>query len=155
MYKLINCKKAIFGDGRESKGNYSFLINNNKIEELGESGSFETPSNAEIFDLQDYYILPGLIDAHMHFFGVPSHQLHLLATEKESYRVLRAAGEAKKMLECGITAASCKGSSITPTLRRAINEGHVPGPRLVASGEFICSTGGTILIVSNILQATK
>jgi len=143
MYKLINSKKAIFGNGQESKGNFSILINNNKIEDLGETGSFETPPDTEIIDLKNYFILPGLIDAHMHFFGVPSDQLYLLGTENESYRVLRAAGEAKKMLECGITAASCKGSSVTPSLRRAINEGHVPGPRLVAAGEFICSTGGT------------
>ena len=47
------------------------------------------------------------------------------------------------MLEAGITAAKCLGSSIGPDLRRAINEGHVPGPRLVAAGEFICSTHGT------------
>ncbi len=87
--------------------------------------------------------MPGLIDAHMHFFGVPSHQLHRLPTEVETYRVLRAAGEAKKMLEAGITAARCLGSSVGPSLRRAISEGHVPGPRLVAAGEFICSTHGT------------
>ena len=143
MYRLINSKKAIFGNGKESQENFSILIKNNKILELGETGSIETPPDTEVIDLKDYFVLPGLIDAHMHFFGVPSHQLHLLGTEEESYRVLRAAGEAKKMLECGITAASCKGSSVTPSLRRAINEGHVPGPRLVAAGEFICSTGGT------------
>jgi imidazolonepropionase-like amidohydrolase len=47
------------------------------------------------------------------------------------------------MLEAGITAARCLGSSIGPDLRRAIDEGHVPGPRLMAAGEFICSTDGT------------
>ena len=69
MHKLINCKKAIFGDGTESKGNYSFLIHNNKIEELGESGSFETPANAEIFNLEDYFILPGLPTCFKAVFG--------------------------------------------------------------------------------------
>ena len=43
MYKLINSKKAIFGDGKESKRDFSILINDNKIEELGETGSFEIP----------------------------------------------------------------------------------------------------------------
>ena len=66
MYKLINCKKAIFGNGKESKDTYSFLINNNKIEELGENGSFEIPKNVETINLDDHYILPGLIDAHTH-----------------------------------------------------------------------------------------
>ena len=84
MYKLIKCKKAIFGNGKESKQNFSILIKNNIIEELGENESFDIPPNVEVFDLREYFVLPGLIDAHMHFFGVPSHQLHLLGTEKES-----------------------------------------------------------------------
>jgi imidazolonepropionase-like amidohydrolase len=79
----------------------------------------------------------------MHFLGVPSDQEHLLLTESEAYRALRAAGEARHMLEAGVTAARCLGSSISPALRRGINEGHVPGPRLVAAGKFVCSTGGT------------
>ena len=71
MHKLINCKKAIFGDGKESKGNYSILIYNNKIEDHGENGSIEIPPDTQEYNLQEYYVLPGLIDAHMHFFGVP------------------------------------------------------------------------------------
>ncbi|MFN8457992.1 MAG: amidohydrolase family protein [Anaerolineae bacterium] len=94
-------------------------------------------------DLGEKTIMPGMVDAHMHFFGVPSDQLYQLPTEVEAYRALRAAGEARKMLEAGVTSARCMGSSIGPSLRRAINEGHVPGPRLVAAGEFICSTHGT------------
>ena len=78
MYKLVNCKKAIFGDVKESKTTYSILINDNIIEDLGETGSFEAPASAEVINLPEHYVLTGLIDAHMHFFGVPSHQHHLL-----------------------------------------------------------------------------
>jgi imidazolonepropionase-like amidohydrolase len=97
----------------------------------------------EVVDLTAYTVMPGLVDAHMHFFGVPSHKLYLIPTENESYRVLRAASEANAMLRAGITAARCLGSSVSPSLRRAINEGLVRGPRLVVSGEFICSSNGT------------
>mgnify|MGYP001203222253 FL=1 len=55
MYKLVNCKKAIFGDGKESKTTYSILINNNIIEDLGETGSFETPASAEVINLPEHY----------------------------------------------------------------------------------------------------
>ena len=47
------------------------------------------------------------------------------------------------MLEAGITSCRCLGSTIGPHIRHAIDEGHIPGPRVVAAGDFICSTGGT------------
>ena len=79
----------------------------------------------------------------MHFYGVPSTELYTAPFEQEAYRALRAAGEGRRMLEAGITAARCCGSSVGPALRRAIDDGHVPGPRLVAAGEFVCTTNGT------------
>src|SRR4051812_32879618 len=59
-------------------------------------------AGAAVIDLTGDTLLPGIIDAHMHFFGVPSHQLHRLPKETESYRALRGAGEARKMLLAGI-----------------------------------------------------
>jgi imidazolonepropionase-like amidohydrolase len=47
------------------------------------------------------------------------------------------------MLVAGITAARCLGSSIGPDLKRAINEGHVPGPRILAAGQYVIATDGT------------
>ncbi len=57
-------------------------------------------------------IMPGMIAAHMHFYGVQSTQTHTIPFEREPYRVLRAAGEARKMLEAGITAARCPGNQL-------------------------------------------
>lgn len=140
---LLKAAQLIDGTGATPKKNASVLIVDSVITEIGQQGEIQVPPGAEVIDLGEQTILPGMVDAHMHFFGVPSDKLHQLATEREAYRVLRAAGEARKMLEAGITAARCLGSSVGPDLRRAINEGHVPGPRLMAAGEFICSTHGT------------
>ncbi len=140
---LLKAAQLIDGTGAAPKKNASVLIVDSVITEIGQQGEIQVPPGAEVIDLGEQTILPGMVDAHMHFFGVPSDKLHQLATEREAYRVLRAAGEARKMLEAGITAARCLGSSVGPDLRRAINEGHVPGPRLMAAGEFICSTHGT------------
>lgn len=124
------------------------LVTDGLIAEIGPRGSIATPDHTEVIDLSDQTLLPGMIDAHMHFFGVPSHRLEQLPTEREPYRALRGAGEARKMLLAGITSSRDLGSSIGPDLRRAIDEGHIPGPRLLAAGEFITTTGGTWEYVS-------
>lgn len=141
--RVLKAKRLLDGTGAPAQEDVAVLVADNVIREIGHQEEVAVPPKAEVLDLGERTIMPGIVDAHMHFFGVPSHQLHQLPTEAETYRVLRAAGEAKKMLEAGITAARCLGSSIGPSLRRAIDEGHVPGPRVVAAGEFICSTDGT------------
>ena len=140
---VLAAKRMLDGTGTPAKEDVAVLVLDGRISEIGHREKLEAPPRAEVIDLGDKTIMPGMVDAHMHFFGVPSDRIVDLPTEREAYRALRAAGEAKKMLEAGITAAKCLGSSIGPDLRRAIDEGHVPGPRLVAAGEFICSTHGT------------
>src|SRR5690625_5030159 len=141
--KVIKAKKLYDGTGQEPREDVVVVISDNVIKEIGSQDGFNYPENATMYDLGDKTIMQGIIDSHMHFFAIPSHELHKMFTESDVYRVLRGAGEAKKMLEAGITSARCLGSNVTPAIRRAINEGHIPGPRLVASGEFIISTGGT------------
>lgn len=95
------------------------------------------------YDFSKYTVMSGLIDAHIHFFGVPSTKLDDLMTAPEAFRSLRAAREAKEMLYAGITAARCCGSSISPSLKRAIDLGLIEGPRLVVAGQFVCASNGT------------
>jgi imidazolonepropionase-like amidohydrolase len=153
--KLLKAKRLIDGTGRPAQEDVAILIEGDKIREIGHKDEVVAPPGSEVIDLGEWTVTPGLIDAHMHFFGVHSRQLYQLVTESEAYRSLRAAGEARKMLEAGITSTRCLGSSISPSLRRAINEGHVPGPRIVAAGEFVCSTDGTWDHISLPLEVVK
>jgi imidazolonepropionase-like amidohydrolase len=141
--KIVRAKRLIDGTGALPREDAAILILNDRIAEIGHRDKVSGPPEAEIIDLGERTIMPGMIDAHMHFFGLPSDHLEQLPTERVAYRALRAAGEARKMLHAGVTAARCLGSSVGPDLRRAIDEGHVPGPRIMAAGEFICSTSGT------------
>ncbi len=118
-------------------------IDGEKIVAVGQRGDAELARGASIVDLGAATLMPGMIDAHMHFFGVPSDISNTMRFETLSYRALRAAGEAKRMLDVGITSARCLGSAVGPDLRRVMKEGLISGPRLEVSGDFICSTAGT------------
>ncbi|WP_066190821.1 amidohydrolase family protein [Gracilibacillus timonensis] len=143
VHKVIKTKGLIDGTGAPKKENMAIVIQDHTIIEIGTLTSVHIPDHAEIIDLGDKTVLPGLVDAHMHFFAIPSHELYKMHTESTEYRAIRGAEEAGKMLQAGITAARCLGSNVTPTIRRAINEGLTPGPRMVAAGNFIISTSGT------------
>ena len=140
---LLKAKFLIDGTGRAAREDVALRIEGDKIAEVGHRDEVDSPSAARVIDLGDRTLMPGIVDAHMHFFGVASDHAHTLHDEVDAYRALRAAGEARRMVEAGITSARCLGSSISPSLHRAIDEGHVPGPRLVTAGEFICSSRGT------------
>lgn len=119
------------------------LVEGGKIREVGEAAQVVTPPGYETIDLGAATLMPGMIDAHMHTFGVDSMRLHTLATERESYRAARTLSELRELLHAGFTAARCLGSTIGPDVRRAIDEGFAEGPMLKAAGAFISSTSGT------------
>ncbi|WP_018182491.1 metal-dependent hydrolase family protein [Kaistia granuli] len=139
----ISAKQLRIGDTLEPCAEGAVLVEAGRIVAVGPDAAVPRPAGVATADLGDATLLPGLIDAHMHTFGMPSTGLGALNTEREPYRALRAAGELRELLEAGFTSARCLGSSVGPDLRRAIDEGHVEGPRLVVAGQFISSTGGT------------
>lgn len=140
--QIIYAERLIDGTGRLPLEKPAIRVEGNVITEIGVRGELVPPPGSTIHDLSHLTLMPGMIDAHTHLFGVPGNQLHMRYVEPEGYRALVAASQALSMLKAGITAARCCGSSVTPSLRRAINDGHVPGPRLVAAGQFVCTTGG-------------
>ena len=106
----------------------------------------DRPAGAEVIDLGDATLMPGLIDAHVHLF------LHVgaedLQTIQESVpeRTLIAAGAAKADLMAGFTAERDMGSEgagcADVAVRNAINKGSIPGPRMRMSCNAIDLTGG-------------
>jgi imidazolonepropionase-like amidohydrolase len=127
------------------------LIEGERIKAVGPS--LQVPRDVEITDLGDVTLLPGLIDAHTHmllnteeFSGNGNDFLAAtLSTITTTQRALRGAGFAKDMLLEGFTTIrdlgnSGRGGDIA--LRDAINQGWVPGPRIVASTRILAPTGG-------------
>lgn len=140
--KLV-ADRVLLGDGLEPVANGAVLVEDGRIVAAGEAARLDVPADVEMIELAGATLMPGMIDAHMHTFGVDSMKLGTLSTEKESYRAARALCELKEMLQAGFTAARCLGSTIGPQVRRVIEEGFAEGPRMKAAGAFISSTSGT------------
>jgi imidazolonepropionase-like amidohydrolase len=119
------------------------VVRDGVIESLGPTSERARTEHGRVVELPGTTLLPGLIDAHMHFFGIASDRLGMLPFDDLADRALRAAGEAARVLRRGITSVRCLGSAVGIALGRAIDEGYVLGPRIIAAGEFVCATGGT------------
>ncbi|QEE29935.1 amidohydrolase family protein [Terriglobus albidus] len=111
------------------------------------SGSHvDHPAGAEVIDLGDRTLMPGLIDAHTHLFLHPGAEDAQTFEESVPQRTLLAAEAAKQDLLAGFTAERDMGTegagSADSAVRNAINSGLIPGPRMRVSGNAISITGG-------------
>src|SRR5437588_3887603 len=120
------------------------LVQGNRIAEVG--STVKHPAGAEVIDLGDQTLLPGLIDAHIHLFLHPGAED--LQTVKESVpeRTIMATIAARDDLMAGFTAERDMGTegagSADTAVRDAIDRGEIPGPRLRISGNAINTLGG-------------
>jgi imidazolonepropionase-like amidohydrolase len=103
---------------------------------------FPTTSQDRVIDLGNLTVLPGLIDSHAHVCGVRRMDDNEIFEFTPERLALRAAHDASKLLMAGFTTVRDCGGRGALSLRDAINEGSVPGPRLYAAGPVICQTGG-------------
>jgi imidazolonepropionase-like amidohydrolase len=124
------------------------VVRGNKIESAGTTGLI--PAGAQVIDLGDVTLLPGLIDAHTHIMlqgDVTSTEYDdQLFKESMPYRALRASRAVKIALERGFTAmrdVETEGAMYTDVdVKKAINNGVIPGPRLQVSTRAMSITGG-------------
>lgn len=136
-------KRLLAGPDLEPVLDAAILVEGSKIVALGPRAKLGEPADCVSIDLGSATLMAGMIDAHMHTFGVSSTGLHALPFEREPVRALTAAAELRELLHAGFTSARCLGSSVGPDLKRAIAAGFIEGPRLLAAGRFLSSTSGT------------
>ncbi len=120
------------------------LIEGDRIVEVGPA--VRHPTGAEVIDLGDRTLLPGLIDAHVHLFLHPGAEDLQTVQESVPQRTITATLAARDDLMAGFTAERDMGTegagSADTAVRNAINEGSIPGPRLRISGNAINILGG-------------
>ena len=120
------------------------LVQGERIAEVG--SSVKRPSGAQMIDLGDVTMLPGLIDAHIHLFLHPGAEDLQTVEESVPQRTITAVLAARDDLMAGFTAERDMGTegagSADTAVRNAINDGSFPGPRLRISGNAIDILGG-------------
>jgi imidazolonepropionase-like amidohydrolase len=120
------------------------LIEGERIREVGKS--VQHPGGARVLDLGDTTLMPGMIDAHIHLFLHPGAEDLQTVEESVPWRVILAEQAAKADVLAGFTAERDMGTegagSADTSIRDAINQGLIPGPRLRISGNAIDILGG-------------
>src|SRR5271170_5436809 len=124
--------------------NAVLVIEGDRIKSV-EGAGFSIPPGAKVLDLSADYVLPGLIDCHTHM-GSRADKYNPINSFRETpfSSAYASVVNAKRTLDAGFTSIRDVGSPpfLAVDLRNAINEGLVPGPRIVASGPGITITGG-------------
>jgi imidazolonepropionase-like amidohydrolase len=111
------------------------------ISEIGNKDAVKL-DNIQQVDASGLFVMPGLIDCHVHFGGsVTDVPLDRWFTPKY-LRAIRTVSNAQKILDWGFTTVRGCGSNYDIDLKKAIEEGTIIGPRILSSGRGICRTGG-------------
>ncbi len=140
-------------DGRSSdvRHNQVIVIRDNRIEAVSDASIAKIPEGAREIDLSHATVLPGLIDTHTHLFlqgedpAQGGYDVQLLKYS-QAYRAARATVSARRALEQGFTTLrdlETEGAGYGDVgIKQAIEEGHIPGPRLFVVTRAISSSGG-------------
>lgn len=147
MRRYLKNARLIDGTGAPPQDGAGLLIEGDTIVRAGRIPPGDEPKGpeVEVVDLGGRTMIPGLVEAHIHLsYNNVKAVADLDLNCPPEYSTLVSAKNAELALRCGYTAARSAGSvhAVDVALKRAINEGLYPGPRLLAAGRDICATGG-------------
>ena len=146
--EAVLIKAAKIFDGENMRENVWVLVKDNVIVEVGAPQSFAVPAQARIVDLKDKMLLPGLIEGHSHLFLHPYNETKWddqVLKESRAERTARAVNHARNTLLAGFTTVRDLGTEGAQYddvgLKKAIEKGVVPGPRMIVATRAIVATG--------------
>lgn len=140
---LIHCGNLIDGKSNELQAQMTIVVEGNKIISI-DKGFAKAAANEKLIDLSKKTVMPGLIDMHVHLEGETSKDQAIQRfTLNKADVAFRSTGFAKKTLMAGFTTVrDLGGSGVNISLRNAISQGLVVGPRIFTTGKSIATTGG-------------
>ena len=123
--------------------NQTIIVQGGRIASM--SAGFTQITGCEVVDLRDSFVLPGLIDSHVHLTGQQNPNARLEeVTQSSAEQAMVGARYARRTLEAGFTTVADLGADNNAifALRKATASGDVPGPRIIASGSAVSVHGG-------------
>jgi imidazolonepropionase-like amidohydrolase len=133
---LLTAERVWTGDGPAQRG-WAVLLANGRIEAVGPLAGIAAPPDVERIDLPGKTLLPGLMDLHSHVLLHPYNETSWddqVMKEAVEYRTLLAGRHAAATLQAGFTTLRDLGTEganyADVAIKRAIDEGVIPGPRL-------------------------
>jgi imidazolonepropionase-like amidohydrolase len=145
---LLKPARVFDGVSLEAHEGWVVLVRGDKIERAGPASTVSQPADARVLELPDATLLPGLIDTHSHLFLHPYNETSWedqVLKEPLALRVCRAANHARDTLLAGFTTIrdlGTEGAAYADVgLKQAIQQGIIPGPRLLVVTRAIVATG--------------
>ena len=130
------------------KAGYVVVVRGEKIEAVGPAATVQVPAGATRIELKGSTLIPGLIEGHSHLFLHPYNEAlwdNQVLKQPVGFRMAEAIAHARATLEAGVTTERDLGtegmSNNDVQLKRAIDRGVVPGPRLIVVTRAIVATG--------------
>jgi imidazolonepropionase-like amidohydrolase len=138
----IHCGKLIDGISNNVQNEMTIIIEGNKITNIVKGFQAAT-AGIKVIDLKSATVMPGLMDSHVHLSSETSKNRYTegFVLNEEDF-AFRSVGYAERTLMAGFTTVRDLGGTISLALRNAINGGYIKGPRIIAAGKSIATTGG-------------
>jgi len=139
---IVHCGVLIDGKSDNTSKVMSVLIDKGTIIDVLE-GYVDPGTGDTAIDLNNYTVLPGLMDMHTHLSGESNPKKYMerftLDLDDYAYQSIRFA---ERTLMAGFTTVRDLGGPVNTSLRDAINKGHLIGPRIFSAGKSLATTGG-------------
>lgn len=139
----IQAGMLIDGVSNQPQQNVTVVISGNQIESI--QRGYQTGSQGdEVIDLRNSTLMPGWIDLHVHLENETGPTRYLdVFRDNDADIAFKSSVYAKKTLMAGFTTVrDLGGTGVNISLRKAIDAGHIPGPRVYTVGKSIATTGG-------------
>lgn len=144
--KFIHAGALLATPGEAPRGASTIVVRDGKIAEVRD-GHVAPEAGAELIDLKDRFVMPGLVDMHVHLWGIGGDPLRdrLTALNRDDADdMMYAVGNARVTLEAGFTTVRDLGGNARGmrALREGVERGVVAGPTIVNAGNSISVSGG-------------
>jgi imidazolonepropionase-like amidohydrolase len=140
----VHAGRLLDRPGRAPRGPSTIVVAGGRIAEIRD-GHAPAPAGATLIDLSDRFVLPGLIDSHVHLDSDAGGTAGLVEglTSGDAAAAFRGVANARKTLDAGFTTVrNLGGPPAMIALRDAIRDGIVPGPRILDAATSISGTSG-------------